>query len=95
MSTEKKISDLTAEPILLTMIEEYSRLPQKKHDRYWQLRSKLEDEILTDAESEEYELLIQEWEARNVERVRALIALAKKRGTNLRGVMIQPGLKRT
>ncbi len=51
--------------------------------------------MLTDAESEEYESLIQEWEARNVERVRALIALAKKRGTTLRGVMIQLGLKGT
>ncbi len=29
MSTEEKISDLTPEPILLAMIEEYSRLPEK------------------------------------------------------------------
>ena len=91
MLTEEKTSDLTAEPILLVMIEEYSRLPGKKHDRYWQLRIKREDKPLTDAESEEYELLIQEWEARNVERVRALIALDKKRGTTLRGVMTQLG----
>ena len=95
MSIEEKISDLTAEPILLAMIEEYSRLPSKKHDRYWQLRNKREDRELSDAESKEYESLIQEWEARNVERVRALIALAKKRGTNLRGVMKQLGLKGT
>lgn len=95
MSIEEKISNLTAEPILLVMIEEYSRLPSKKHDRYWQLRNKREDRDLSDAESKEYESLIQEWEARNVERVRALIALAKKRGTNLRGVMKQLGLKGT
>ncbi|RKU08351.1 hypothetical protein C6501_16615 [Candidatus Poribacteria bacterium] len=92
MSTEEKISDLTAEPILLAMVEEYSRLPSKKHDRYWQLRNKREDQELSDVESKEYESLIQEWEARNVERVRALIALAKKRGTTLRGVMKQLGL---
>ncbi len=95
MSTEEKISNMTVEPILLATIEEYSRLPDKKHDRYWQLRDKREDETLTDAESDEYESLIKEWEARNVERVRALIALAKKRGTTLRGVMKQLGLKGT
>lgn len=60
MSIEEKISDMTAEPILLAMIEEYSRLPEKKHDRYWYLRGKREDETLTDAESEEYQSLIQE-----------------------------------
>ena len=95
MLTEEKISDLTAEPILLVMIEEYSHLPEKKHERYWELRSKREEKSLTEAESKEYESLIQEWEARNVERVRALIALAKKRGTNLRGVIKQLGLKGT
>ena len=95
MSTEEKISNMTADPILLAAIEEYSRLPGKKHDRYWQLRDKHEDETLTDAESDEYESLIKEWEARNVDRVRALIALAQKRGTTLRGVMKQLGLKGT
>ncbi len=95
MLTEEKISNMTVEPILLATIEEYSRLPDKKHDRYWQLRDKREDETLTDAESDEYESLIKEWEARNVERIRALIALAKKRGTTLRGVMKQLGLKGT
>ena len=84
---------MTAEPILLAMIEENSRLPQKKHVRYWQLRDKQEEEVLTESESDEYEALIREWEARNVERVRALIALAKKHGTNLRGVMKQLVLK--
>ena len=95
MSTEEKISDLTAAPILLAMIEEYSRLPSRKHDRYWQLRNKREDQELSDAEAKEYESLIQEWEVRNGKRVRALIALAKKRGTNLRGVMKRLGLKGT
>ncbi len=92
MSLNEKISEKTPEPILLTMVEEYSRLPQKKHDRYWQLRDKREVESLTDAESNEYKTLIQEWEARNVERIRALIALAKKRGTTLRDAITQLGL---
>lgn len=91
MSLNEKISESTPEPILLTMVEEYSRLPQKKHDRYWQLRDKREVEPLTDAESNEYKTLIQEWEVLNVERIRALIALAKKRGTTLRDIMLQLG----
>lgn len=34
MAKKQEISDMTAEPILLAMIEENSRLPQKKHVRY-------------------------------------------------------------
>lgn len=89
MSTKEITLDWTSEPILLAMIDEYSRLPGKNDDRYWQLRGRRENETLTDAESVEYELLIKEWETRNVERVRALIALAKKRDTTLHGVMAQ------
>ena len=37
----------------------------------------------------EYKTLIQEWEARNVERIRELIVVAKKHGTTLRGVLTQ------
>lgn len=95
MSRKVIISELTTEPILLAMIEEYSRLPEKKHNRYWELRDKREDETLSEAETEEYQLLIQELEARNVERIRALIILAKKRGTTLRSVMTQLGIKGT
>lgn len=84
---------MTIETLLLAKIEENSRLPQKKHNRYWDLRRKREEEPLTAAESEEYLALIQEWETRNVERVRALIALAEKRSTTLPGVMAQLGLK--
>ena len=95
MAKKQEISDMTAEPILLAMIEENSSLPQKKHVRYWQLRDKREEEVLTKSESDEYESLIREWEERNVERIRALIALAKKRGTTLRGIMLQLGVKGT
>lgn len=95
MTIKEKISDHTAEPILLAMIDEYSRLPEQKHNRYWELRVKCDEASLTYEENQEYELLIQEWEARNVKRVQALIALAKKRGTTLRGVMAQLGIKGT
>ncbi len=80
---------MTTEIHLLRKIEKNSRLPEKKHNRYWDLRRKREEKPLTEAESAEYLSLIQEWEARNVERVRALITLAEKRGTTLRGVMTQ------
>lgn len=84
---------MTTETHLLAKIEKNSRLPTKKHNRYWDLRRKREEKPLTEAESAEYLTLIQEWEARNVERVRALIALAEKRGTTLRSLMAQLGLK--
>ena len=84
---------MTTETHLLAKIEKNSRLPTKKHHRYWDLRRKREEKPLTEAESAEYLTLIQEWEARHVERVRALIALAEKRGTTLRSLMAQLGLK--
>ena len=84
---------MTTETHLLAKIKKNSRLPKKKHNRYWDLRRKREEKPLTEAESAEYLTLIQEWEARNVERVRALIALAEKRGTTLRNLMAQLGLK--
>lgn len=93
MLIEKNTQDKTTEAILLAQIEEYSRLPEKKEERYWQLRHKREDTPLTDVESEEYGSLIQEWEVRNLKRLRALITLAQKRGTTLRGIMAQLGLK--
>jgi hypothetical protein len=83
MLTDEKTQDMTAEAILLAQIEEYSRLPHKKAEHYWQLRHKREDTPLTDAESEEYGSLIQEWEARNLKRLHALITLAQKRGTTI------------
>ena len=93
MLTDKKTQDITTEAILLAQIEEYSRLPHKKAERYWQLRHKREDTPLTEAESEEYGSLIQEWETRNLKRLRALINIAQKRGTTLRGIRTQLGLK--
>ena len=89
----KKAKIMTTEAVLLAQIEEYSRLPHQKADRYWQLRHKREKVPLTDAESEEYGDLIQEWEARNVKRIRALMTLAQKRGTTLHGIMTELGLK--
>jgi hypothetical protein len=74
------------EAVLLTAIEENSCLPATEQRRYERLRRKCERRMLTAPELAEYQLLLQQLEARNVKRVEALIALAQRRGTTLRGI---------
>jgi hypothetical protein len=81
------------EAALLACIKRNSRLPAAKHKRYQHLRRKCERRTLTERELAEYQLLLQELEARNVKRVEALIALARRRGTTLPGVMAQLGIR--
>jgi len=83
------------EATLLACIEENSRLPDTERRRYEQLRSKCEDKTLSEHELAEYQSLLQQLEARNVERVKALIDLAQHRGTTLRGIMTELELKGT
>jgi hypothetical protein len=80
------------EAALLAAIEENSRLPATEQRRYERLRRKCERRMLTAHELAEYQLLLQQLEARNVKRVEALIALAQRRGTTLRGIMAELGL---
>lgn len=75
-----------SEAKLLAVIEENSELPDADHKRFKRLWRKSEAETITDEELIEYQGLIQQLEARNVKRIEALIALAKSRGTTLRGV---------
>ena len=77
---------------LLAVVEDNSRLPETEHRKWNRLRRKLHAETITDEELLELQSLNQQLEARNVKRVEALIALAKQRGTTLRGVMVQLGL---
>lgn len=81
------------EAALLACIEENSRLPTAEQRRYEQLRRKCERRTLTERELAEYQSLLQQLEARNVKRIEALIALARRRGTTLRGVMAESGVK--
>jgi hypothetical protein len=81
------------EAVLLACIKENSRLPADEQRRYERLRRKCERRTLTEHELAEYRTLLQQLEARNVRRVEALIALAQRRGTTLRGVMAQLGLQ--
>ena len=77
---------------LLAIIEENSRLPAAEQQRYERLRRKCERQTLTTQELTEYQELLQQLEARNGKRVEALIALAQRRGTTLRGMMAALGL---
>ena len=80
------------EAVLLARIEENSHLQAAAQRRYGQLRRKCERRTLTEHELTEYQALLQQLEARNVKRIEALIALAQRRGTTLRGIMAELGL---
>lgn len=77
---------------LLACIKENSRLPAADQRRYERLRRKRERTDLTESEFAEYQSLLQQLEARNVKRLEALLALAQKRGTTVRGLMKELGL---
>ena len=80
------------EATLLAVIEENSRLPAAEQRRYERLRHKHERRTLTERELTEYQALLQQLEARNVKRIEALIALAQRRGTDVRTLMRALGL---
>ena len=80
------------EAALLAVVEENSRLPPAEQRRYEQLRRKREHRTLTERELAEYQALLQQFEARNVKRIEALIALAQRHGTDVRTCMRELGL---
>ena len=81
------------ETVLVTLIQEYSLLPPVEQEHYEDLRHKCELTTLTEPELTEYQSLLQQLEARNVKRIEALSALAQRRGTTLREIMAELGLK--
>jgi hypothetical protein len=81
------------EAALVTLIQEHSLLPPTEQERYEELRHKRELTRLTECELAEYQSLLQQLEARNVKRIEALSALAQRRGTTLRGITTELGLK--
>jgi hypothetical protein len=89
---EKHTAQADEEAVLLATIEENSRLPVAEQRRYERLRRKCERRTLTGPELAEYQWLLQQLEARNVQRVAALIALAQRRGTTLQGITAELGL---
>ena len=81
------------EAVLVTLIQEHSLLPLTEQERYEELRCKCESTTLTEHELAEYQSLLQQLETRNVKRIETLSALAQRRGTTLRGIMTELGLK--
>lgn len=81
------------EATLLAFIQEFSLLPPIEQRRYEQLRRKCELTTLSEDELAEYQSLLQQLECRNVKRIEALSALAQHRGTTLRGITAEVGLK--
>ena len=81
------------EAALVTLIQEHSLLPPTEQERYEELHHKCELTTLTECELAEYQSLLQQLEARNVKRIEALSALAQRRGTTLRGITTELGLK--
>ncbi len=77
---------------LLECINKNAQLPAAEQRRYERLRRKHERTNLTESEREEYLSLLRQLETRNVKRLEALLALARKRGTTLRGLMKTLGL---
>jgi hypothetical protein len=81
----QKLAD--EEALLLERIKENSCLPAVQHRRYQMLRQKCGRRTLTESELTEYQGLIQQLESRNVKRIEALSALARRRGTTLRNLV--------
>ncbi|MBC8228887.1 hypothetical protein H8E77_04985 [bacterium] len=91
--SEMPRNEAEEEAALLACIEENSHLPTAEQQRYENLRRKCEQKTLTESERASYHSLLQKLEARNVKRIEALITLAKRHGTTLRGIIAELGLK--
>lgn len=79
---------------LLVRIQVNSRLPDAAQRRFNRLRRKLQDETISEAELTELQGLTSRTEWMTVERLEALIELAKLRKTDLDTVMKDLGLNR-
>ena len=63
---------------IIAFIRKNSRLPETENRRYWQLRYKREDEVLSENEMAEYEELIRQLDTLNIKRLEALAILVKR-----------------
>ena len=77
---------------LLVRIKVNSRLPEAAHRRFNLLRRKLQDEKITESELKELQELTSRLEGMAVERLYALIELARLRGTDVKSLMKELGL---
>lgn len=81
--TLRQLDRNDTEATLLATIRDNSQLLKKEQQRYQQLWSKCEDETLSQDELVEYQSLLSQLEARNLKRIKALVALVKSRGKAL------------
>ncbi len=79
---------------LLTRIRINSRLPDAAHRRFNRLRRKLQDETISESELTELQGLTSRLEGMAVERLHALIELARLRGTDVKSLMKEMGLNK-
>jgi hypothetical protein len=79
---------------LLIRIKINSRLPDAAHRRFNLLRRKLQDEKITETELKELQELTDRLEGMAVERLYALIELARLRGTDVESLMKELGLNK-
>lgn len=77
---------------LLARIKVNSSLPDAAQRRFNRLRRKFQDETISESELIEYQGLISRLEWMTVERLEALIELARKRGTDVKTLMRELGL---
>lgn len=77
---------------LLARIRLNSRLPENAQRRHNRLRRKFQDETISEAELRELQGLTSRLEWMAVERLEALIELARRRGTELDTLMRELGL---
>ena len=77
---------------LLAAIQAHSRLPERKQQRYLQLRRKCDAETLSPSELSEYKELVRQLEVLNVRRIEKLSVLAQRRGKTVREVVAEFGL---
>ena len=77
---------------VLAFIRANSQLPEKENRRYWELRRKADDEILSDAELPEYQELVRQLGVMNVKRLEALAILVQRWGKPVREIMAEFGL---
>ena len=77
---------------LLAAIQAHSRLPERKQQRYLQLRRKCDAETLSPSELSEYKELVRQLEVMNVRRIEKLSVLAQRSGKTVREVVAEFGL---
>lgn len=92
LQAEKKACHLSAEESNLLSIINIG-LPHETHQRISVLRTRRDDNSITDAEYEELTQLTDEFEEMHARRMTAMAALAKLRGVSLPTLMEQLGVQ--